>query len=93
MSFQAGDFVMYHQDDIPMHALVVQKFISYHYNKYTPDAYIISPVEGLYHYIRINGTKLKLVKLTMDQKLFILRSFGKSWFCNNKELFKKAMTK
>ena len=91
MSFQAGNFVVYYQNDIPIHALVIQKFISYQYNKYAPDAYIICPVEGLYNYIRINENKLKLVKLTVEQKFFILKSFGKSWFCNNKELFKKAL--
>lgn len=92
MSFQAGNFVMYFQDDIPIHALVIQKFISYHYNKYAPNAYIICPVEESYKYIRINETKLTLVKLTVDQKLFILTSFGKNWFCNNKKLFKKALS-
>ena len=44
--------------------------------------------------ITINAKKkLKPVKLTIDQKLMILTSFGKIWFCNNRKLFKKALQK
>uniref|UniRef100_A0A6C0C4Y5 Uncharacterized protein n=1 Tax=viral metagenome TaxID=1070528 RepID=A0A6C0C4Y5_9ZZZZ len=93
MSFDSGDFVVYYQNDIPIHALVVQKWTSFNYNKYTPDAYIISPVEGIFKYIRIKGDDLKLVKLNTDQKLMILTSLGKNWFCNNRKLFKKALQK
>ena len=93
MSFDSGDFVIYYQNDIPIHALVVQKCISFNYNKYTADAYIISPGEGIFKYIRIKGEELKPVKLTIDQKLMILTSFGKIWFCNNRKLFKKALQK
>ena len=93
MTFESGDFVVYYQNDIPMHALVVQQFQTYHYNKYKLDTYIVSPCEGLFKYIRIKGEDLTLVKLSTEQKLFILTSFGKSWFCNNKQLFTKAMQK
>ena len=92
MVFESGDFVVYYDNNVPIHAIVIQQYKLYNYNKYIQDTYIISPCGESYQYVKINESQLHYVKLTIDQKLFILKSLGKKWFTNNKKLFQKALT-
>jgi hypothetical protein len=90
-TFKSGDFVVYYHNDIPIHALVVQKYNTYRFQKYKPNSYIIYPADEYDGYIRLEENKLKLVKLSIDQKFCILTSFGETWFHHNKKLFQKSI--
>ena len=92
MVFESGDFVVYYDHNVPIHAIVIQQYKLNNYNKYIQDTYIISPCGESYLYVKVNESQLYSAKLTMDQKLYILNSLGKKWFMDNKKLFQKALT-
>ncbi len=84
MDFLSGDFVSYYYNDILYHALVMTYDII---NKQC----LVCPAEYCGCYIRIHIDKLKLVKLSIDQKLYILGQFDNYWIKKNKRLFNKIL--
>lgn len=92
MTFQSGDWVVFKFKDIKYHGLVVKKYKSHGKNYTDKDIYIVCPAElnGLYY--RIKQDELRSVKLSVDQRLSVLRSFGQLWWSNNKSLFQVALT-
>jgi len=91
MTFQSGDWVVFQYKKITYHGLVIKKYKSQSKNYIDKDVYIVCPAElnGLYY--RIKQDELQPVKLSVEQRLTVLRSFGKSWWSNNKPLFQVAL--
>ena len=92
MTFQSGDWIVFNWKDISYHGLIIKKYKSQGKNYIDKNIYIVCPAEfnGLYY--RIKQDELKSVKLSVEQRLSVLRSFGEYWWSNNKSLFQVALT-
>lgn len=83
MDFLPGDFISYHLNDIPYQGIVIT-------NDPINNICLVGVVD--FGYIRINSNKLTLNKISISEKLFIIRQLDPNWIKKNKRLFSKILT-
>lgn len=83
MDFLPGDFISYYLNDIPYQGIVMAN---------DPISQVCTVGVIDFGYVRINSDKLTLNKISISEKLYIIRQLDPNWVKKNKRLFSKILT-